>query len=55
MSPMLTTIHIPRDELGKVAAQTLIRRIQKLHRLPMKISLPFYVVKRESCCEPPLK
>lgn len=50
MSPMLTTIHIPRDELGKIAAQTLMRRIQKLHRLPMKISLPFYVVKRESCC-----
>ncbi len=49
MSPMLTTIHIPRDELGRVATQTLIRRIQKLHRLPMKISLPFYVVKRESC------
>lgn len=49
LSPMLTTIHIPRDELGKIAAQTLMRRIQKLHRLPMRISLPFYLVKRESC------
>ena len=49
MSPMLTTIHIPRSELGKIAMQTLMRRIQKMHRLPMKISLPFYVVKRESC------
>lgn len=51
ISPMLTTIHIPRDELGKVAVQTLSSRIKKLHRLPMKISLPFYVVKRESCRE----
>lgn len=49
ISPMLTTIHIPRDELGKVAVQTLSNQIKKLHRLPMKISLPFYVVKRESC------
>lgn len=49
ISPMLTTIHIPRDELGKIAVQTLSSRIKKLHRLPMKISLPFYVVKRESC------
>lgn len=49
VSPMLTTIHIPLEELGRVAAQTLIRRIQKLHKLPMKISLPFYIAKRESC------
>lgn len=49
MSPMLTTIHIPLEELGKIAAQTLINRIQRKHKLPMKISLPFYIAKRESC------
>lgn len=49
VSPMLTTVHIPLEELGKIAVQTLIHRIEKQHKLPMKISLPFYLVVRESC------
>lgn len=48
VSPMLTTMHIPTDEMGKMAAKILIDRIQGGHTLPLKISLPYYLVKRES-------
>lgn len=50
LSPMLTTIHIPREDLGKMAAKTLIDRIDGGHRLPMRITLPYYIAKRDSCC-----
>ena len=49
LSPMLTTIHIPLEELGRMTARTLIDRINGGHRLPMRITLPFYIAKRDSC------
>jgi DNA-binding LacI/PurR family transcriptional regulator len=49
VSPMLTTIHIPIDELGKITAKTLIDRIEHGHSLSMKIEIPFTITKRESC------
>ena len=52
LSPMLTTIHVPLDEMGQTAAKILIDRIQGGHHLPMKISLPFYLAVRESCAAP---
>ena len=52
LSPMLTTIHVPLDEMGQTAAKILIDRIQGGHHLPMKISLPFYLAIRESCAAP---
>lgn len=48
VSPMLTTMHIPIDEMGKMAAKILIDRIEGGHTLPLKLSLPYYLVKRES-------
>lgn len=54
ISPMLTTIHIPLDEMGKVATKTLIDRINGGHSLPLKIFVPFQLVKRESCTSPRL-
>ena len=47
--PMLTTIHIPIDELGKQAAKMLIDRIEKGHYLPVRLELPFSLMKRDSC------
>lgn len=52
LSPMLTTVHVPLDEMGQMAAKTLIDRIQGGHHLPMKISMPFYLAARESCGPP---
>lgn len=49
LSPMLTTIHIPVEEMGEMAAKTLIDRIEGGHRLPLRINLPFYIANRESC------
>ncbi|MEH2928991.1 LacI family DNA-binding transcriptional regulator [Candidatus Ventrimonas sp. KK005] len=52
LSPMLTTIHIPVDEMGKMAAKTLIDRINGGHTLPMKLQLPFHLANRDSCGKP---
>jgi Transcriptional regulators len=51
-SPMLTTVHIPTGELGKIATKILLDRIINGSHLPLKIILPFYIVKRESCGKP---
>lgn len=52
LNPMLTTVHIPVDEMGIMTAKTLIDRIEGGHRLPIKINLPFYIAIRDSCAEP---
>ncbi len=49
MSPMLTTVHIPTEDLGKMAFKTLYDRINSGHRIPLKIVLPYYIAKRDSC------
>ncbi|MCX7615209.1 MAG: LacI family transcriptional regulator [Clostridiales bacterium] len=48
VSPMLTTVSIPKIEMGKMAVRTLIDRINKVHLLPMKIYLPHKLLIRES-------
>lgn len=48
VSPMLTTVEMPIVELGNVAVQTLIDRINNRHKLPMKIFLPTKLMIRES-------
>lgn len=47
--PMLTTIHIPIQELGIQAANILIDRIENGHVIPIKMELPFSLSNRESC------
>ncbi len=49
VSPMLTTIHIPMEELGKMAAKILIDRMEYGKSLPVKVELPFSLTIRESC------
>ena len=48
ITPMLTTVHVPMDEMGKVAMRVLIDRASGGHSLPLKVCLPFYIAKRES-------
>lgn len=48
ISPMLTTISMPKSELGGIAVQTLTNRINKVHKLPMRIFLPYKLSIRES-------
>ena len=49
LSPMLTTVHIPTDEMGKYAAKTIIDRINGGHTSPVKICFPCHLAKRDSC------
>jgi len=48
VSPMLTTVNIPKTEMGVMGAKILIDRIEKGHKLPMKVFLPHELVIRES-------
>lgn len=50
MSPALTTIKIPVEEMGPAATKVLIDRINGGHKLPCKMYLPFKLIERESCC-----
>lgn len=52
LTPMLTTIHIPVQEMGHITAKILIDRIEGGHHLPVRVSLPFYVAVRDSCAPP---
>ncbi|MCC8027809.1 MAG: LacI family DNA-binding transcriptional regulator [Clostridium sp.] len=49
LSPMLTTVHMPVEEMGQMTAKILIDRIERGHFLPLKMNLPFYLASRESC------
>lgn len=49
LSPTLTTVHIPLEEMGTMAAKLIIDRIEGGHRSPMKLELPNSIIRRESC------
>lgn len=49
LSPALTTVQIPLDELGCTGAKILIDRINGGHLLPSATSLPHKIIERESC------
>jgi DNA-binding LacI/PurR family transcriptional regulator len=48
VSPMLTTVGMPKAELGNMAVHILVSRLNKNHKLPMKLYLPFKLAIRES-------
>jgi len=47
-NPPLTTYHVPKEEIGKVAANLLLSRIEGWHTLPQKIILPIQFIERNS-------
>lgn len=49
LDPMLTTVNIPLDEMGKHVAKILIDRINDGHKLPVQILVPNTLIYRESC------
>lgn len=55
LTPMLTTVHIPVEEMGQMTAKILIDRIEGGHRLPIKMELPFYIAVRDSCAPPRIR
>lgn len=49
VTPGLTTIKVPKEELGKFAVKMLIDKIENGHNLPVRVNVPFALVERESC------
>ncbi|MEH7276651.1 LacI family DNA-binding transcriptional regulator, partial [Neobacillus vireti] len=47
-SPPLSTVEIPKYEMGKMAAKTIMEMVEGVITLPVKIILPFELVVRES-------
>lgn len=47
-NPPLTTYHVPKEEIGRIAANLLLSRIQGYETLPQKIILPTAFVERSS-------
>lgn len=49
LDPMLTTVHVPLEEMGKHAAKLLIDRVEGEHRVHVKTLFPSELVLRDSC------
>ncbi|MEA4893642.1 MAG: LacI family DNA-binding transcriptional regulator [Oscillospiraceae bacterium] len=49
LDPMLTTVNVALEEMGKMAAKLLIDRIEGGHRIPTKVEFPCSLICRESC------
>ena len=49
VKPALTTIHVPKMELGRIAVKILIDKMENGHDIPMRIDLPFELKERNSC------
>lgn len=47
--PLLTTIHVPGEEMGKAAVKMLVDRMNRGHAEKMRIEFPSRLVRRESC------
>ena len=48
VSPMLTTVGMPIQEIGNVAVQILISRIERKHKMPLRIYLQNELLLRQS-------
>ncbi len=48
-NPSLTTIDVPKIELGKVSIKILLDRIHNGHKKQLKVNIPFSLIERESC------
>lgn len=50
-SPLLTTVHIPREEMAHMAVTLLLDRISKKHTETIRLEFPCRIVNRCSCYE----
>ncbi len=50
--PSLTTLRIPRREMGRVAAQTLLNQIESPRPSPIRLVLQTDLIVRKSCARP---
>ena len=48
-SPMLSSVHVPLEEMGKMAVRILLDRVDGGHSSKLKVELPYSIIKRGSC------
>lgn len=48
-SPLLTTVNIPKEDMGKMAVTVLIDRIKHKHSECLRVEFPCKVIERDSC------
>lgn len=48
-SPLLTTVHVPREDMAHMAVQVLHDRILRGHKENLRVEFPCRIVERESC------
>lgn len=46
---LLTTVHIPQEDMGKMAVKILLDRIEKGHAEMLRVEFQGRLVRRESC------
>lgn len=49
--PPLTSIGVPKDELGRLSLTVLLDRIAQRHYSPIRVDIPFHLVRRGSCAK----
>ncbi len=48
-SPLLTTVNIPKEDMGRMAVTILIDRIRHKHNECLRVEFPCKIIERESC------
>lgn len=49
VNPPLTTIDVPKEELGRMAVRILIDKIEQGRQYPIRVDLPYALIIRDSC------
>jgi LacI family transcriptional regulator len=52
LTPLLTSVHVFTDQLGKQMAELLLKQISRLDAKPQVVTLPTRLIRRESCAPP---
>lgn len=49
VKPALTTVDVPKLELGRLAVKVLLDRLETERTYSIQVFLPFKIIERESC------
>ncbi len=48
-SPLLTTVNVPKEDMGRMAVTVLLDRINHRHSECLRVEFPCKIIERESC------